>query len=60
MQEHVAKLCAEGGEGLANIALDHVSLDCQLHVHVTGEVPARVEDEFCTLGGIQFSLSVGI
>ena len=25
---------AEGGEGLANIALDHVSLECQLHVPV--------------------------
>ena len=29
-----AKLRAEGGEGLANIALDHVSLECQLHVPV--------------------------
>ena len=29
-----AKPRAEGGEGLANIALDHVSLDCQLHVPV--------------------------
>ena len=30
---------AQGGEGLANIALDHISLECQLHV---SEVPARV------------------
>ena len=29
-----AKPRAEGGEGLANIALDHVSLECQLHVPV--------------------------
>ena len=29
-----AKLYAEGGEGPANIALDHVSLECQLHVPV--------------------------
>ena len=31
---HVAKPCAEGREGLANIALDHVALECQLHVPV--------------------------
>ena len=30
----MVKSCAEGGEGLANIALDHVSLECQLHVPV--------------------------
>ena len=30
----VAKPRAEGGEGLANIALDHISLECQLHVPV--------------------------
>ena len=30
----VAKPHAEGGEGLANIALDHISLECQLHVPV--------------------------
>ena len=29
-----AKPRVEGGEGLANIALDHVSLECQLHVPV--------------------------
>ena len=29
-----AKLYAEGGEGLVNIALDQVSLECQLHVPV--------------------------
>ena len=46
----VAKPRAEGGEGLANIALDHVS-----YVG-TGEVPAGVEDDFCTLGGIQVGL----
>ena len=34
---------AEGGEGLANIALDCVSLECQLHVPVTSEVPAGVK-----------------
>ena len=42
---------AVGGEGLANFALDHVFLECQLHVTCeTGRVPVRVDDEFCTLG----------
>ena len=33
---------AEGGEGLANFALNHISLECQLHV-----------PKFCILEGIQ-------
>ena len=37
---HTAKPRAEGGEGLANIALDHVSLECQLHVSVLRRMPA--------------------
>ena len=34
LHAHTVKPCAEGGEGLANIALDHISLECQLHVPV--------------------------
>ena len=37
LQAHAAEPRAEGGEGLANIALDHVSLECQLHVQCTCE-----------------------
>ena len=33
---------AEGGEGLANFVLNHVSLECQLHV-----------PKFCILGVIR-------
>ena len=55
LRAHAAKRHAEGKEGLANIILDHVSLECIQ----TGEVAARVEDEFCVLRGIQLSLSVG-
>ena len=46
----MVKRCAVGGEGLANFALDHVSLECQLRF--TCE-PGRAEDEFGILGGIQ-------
>ena len=31
---HAAKQNAQGGEGLSNIALDHVCLECQLNVPV--------------------------
>jgi len=47
---HAVKRRTVGGEGLANFALDHIFLEYQLHVTC---VPVRVEDEFCTLGGIQ-------
>ena len=43
----------EGGEGLANFALNHVSLECQLHVPVDQcGVSVKVENEFSILGGI--------
>ena len=49
---HTAKPHTEGGEGLANVALDQVSLECQLHVPVKCQLQLH-EDAFCTLGGIQ-------
>jgi len=41
---------------LTNFAIDHVCLECQLHVTcelVECQLAVRVEDEFCFLGGIQ-------
>jgi len=49
-QAHAAKKHAVGGEGLASFALDHVSLECQLHVTcelVEGQL--ELDDDFCRL-----------
>ena len=47
--------CEVACNGLASFALNHVSLECQLHVTCEPVEYLRVEDEFCILEGVQLT-----